>query len=270
MSSPPGTFYVLDDTGEGSSTVTSTPHTAGPWSPRAQHGGPPMALMAREAARLGGGERVVARVTCDLLGPVPVGRLRVEARVARPGRTVELVEVSLTGLDAGRQVARAALWLVPRTDAGPVTPLPVPPAGPADGTEHAVPAGWHRGYLDAIEWRWVEGSLTEPGPATVWMRPRLQLVPEERLSPTERLLTCADSGSGAGAALAKDEWEFMNTELTAHLLREPVGEWVCLRAGTTVAGGAAGLARAEVFDEQGFVGHSAQSLLVRPATQPTE
>jgi hypothetical protein len=269
MSSTPSSFYVLDETREAGSVLTSTRHTAGPWSPDAQHGGPPMALMAREAARLGDDSRVVARITCDLLGPVPVGRLLVEARVARPGRTVELVEVSLTDLGAGRQVARAALWLVPRTDAGPVTPLPQPPAGPGEGAEQPVPAGWHRGYLDAIEWRWVAGSLAEPGPATVWMRPRLPLVPGEPLSPLERLLTCVDSGSGAGAALAMGEWQFMNTELTAHVVREPVGEWVCLRAATVVAGGAAGLARAEVFDEQGFVGHSAQSLLVRPATQPT-
>ncbi|GAA4726845.1 thioesterase family protein [Pedococcus ginsenosidimutans] len=269
MSSLPGAFYVLDDTGEGSSTVTSTEHTAGPWSADAQHGGPPMALMAREAARLGDGSRVVARVTCDLLGPVPVSRLLVEARVARPGRTVELVEVSLTDLAAGRQVARAALWLVPRTDAGPVTPQPQRPAGPAEGREQPIPAGWHRGYLDAVEWRWVAGSLAEPGPATVWMRPRLTLVPGEPLRPLERLLTCVDSGSGAGAALGMGEWQFMNTELTAHVVREPVGEWVCLQATTVVAGGAAGLARAEVFDERGFVGQSAQSLLVRPATQPT-
>ncbi|MGO4343030.1 thioesterase family protein [Pedococcus sp. 2YAF34] len=276
MSSAPSSFYVLDDAGDAgegsstsSSTVTATRHTAGPWSPAAQHGGPPMALMAREAARLGDGTRVVARVTCDLLGPVPVGRLHVEARVARPGRTVELVEVALTDVDTGRQVARAALWLVPREVTGPVTPLPQPPAGPLEGREQPVPPGWHRGYLDAIEWRWVAGSLAEPGPATVWMRPRLGLLPGEPLSPVERLLTCVDSASGAGAALAKDEWQFMNTELTAHVVREPVGEWVCLQAQTTVAGGAAGLARAEVFDEQGFVAHSAQSLLVRPATQPT-
>src|SRR5690349_5223089 len=60
-------FYSLDDSGPGSSTVTSSRHTAGPWSPDAQHGGPPMALMAREAGRLAGEDRVVSRVTCDLL-----------------------------------------------------------------------------------------------------------------------------------------------------------------------------------------------------------
>jgi hypothetical protein len=61
------------------------------------------------------------------------------------------------------------------------------------------------------------------------------------------------------------DWQFMNTELTAHLLREPGGEWVGLRARTMLGGGAAGLATAEVFDDRGFVGRTAQALLVRPA-----
>lgn len=264
MSRSPDAFYVLDDTAAGASTMSSTGHTAGPWSPDAQHGGPPMALMAREVHRLGDGSRVVARLTCDLLGPVPVGRLRVEARVARPGRSVELVECELTDIGSGRVTARASAWLVPRVDSGPVAGLPTPPPGHRQGHERTVPQGWHPGYLDAIEWSWVAGSLEETGPATVWMRPRVRLVEGEPMAPLERLMTCVDSASGASAALAIRDWQFMNTELTAHLVREPTGEWVGLRAVTTLGGGAAGLAQAEVFDEGGFVGRTAQALLVRP------
>jgi hypothetical protein len=263
MSPVVGSFYQLDETAAGSSTVTASSHTAGPWSVDAQHGGPPMALMAREAQRLGDGSRVVARVTCDLLGPVPVAQLRVSARVARPGRSVELVECELVDPATARVVARAALWLVPRVDSGPVAGLPAPPAGPGDGVEHGMPRGWHPGYLDAIEWSWVEGALEQPGPATVWMRPRVTLVPDEPLSPLQRLLVCVDSASGASAALDIRDWQFMNTELTGHLVREPGGEWIGLRAHTTLGGGAAGLAMAEVFDEEGFVGRTAQALLVR-------
>lgn len=265
----PESFYRLEESTTGSSTVTSSRHTAGPWSTEAQHGGPPMALMAREATRLGSDDRMVARVTCDLLGPVPVGRLRVSAEVVRPGRSVELVEVRLTEPASGRDVARAALWLLPRSEDGPRTGEPPLPPGPEGGAVHPIPTGWHRGYLDAIEWRWIQGSLGEPGPATVWMRPRMGLVPGEELSPLERLLVCVDSASGASAALSIARWQFMNTELTAHLVREPAGAWVGLRAATTIAGGAVGLARADVFDERGFVGHSAQSLLVRPTPQLT-
>jgi len=73
-----------------------TVHTTGPWDPRFQHGGPPSALLGRAVERCSPrDDMVVARATVELLGPVPVGELAVRARVARPGRSVELVEAAL-------------------------------------------------------------------------------------------------------------------------------------------------------------------------------
>ncbi len=80
----------------------------------------------------------------------------------------------------------------------------------------------------------------------------------------QRLLACVDSASGASAALDVREWGFLNTELTVHLLRPPVGEWVCVDAVTTFGGGAVGLATSDVYDERGLVARSAQALLVAP------
>ena len=54
----------------------------------------------------------------------------------------------------------------------------------------------------------------------------------------------------------------MNTELTVHLLRPVVGDWVCLDAATTIGTGSVGVAASEVYDEQGLVARSAQALLV--------
>ena len=96
------------------------------------------------------------------------------------------------------------------------------------------------------------------------MRPRIRLVPGEELSALQRLLACVDSASGVSAALDPAEWNFMNTELTVHVLRPPVGEWVCLRAETSLGPGSVGLAAAEVYDERGLVARSAQALLVQP------
>ena len=56
------------------------------------HGGAPAALVA-EAVQADG--MFVARLTCDFLGPVPIGPLRVEARIVRPGRRLQLVEAEV-------------------------------------------------------------------------------------------------------------------------------------------------------------------------------
>src|SRR2546429_8858012 len=68
----------------------------GPWSPDAQHGGPPAALMARAAEGFEGGEEMqVARLTVELLRPVPLVPLTVTLRWARPGRKAQIVEAAL-------------------------------------------------------------------------------------------------------------------------------------------------------------------------------
>jgi hypothetical protein len=117
-----------------------------------------------------------------------------------------------------------------------------------------------------VEWRWIDGAVTRPGPAVVWMRPRIPLVEGEEMSPLQRLLCCVDSASGASAALDPREWNFLNTELTVHRLRPPEGEWVCLDARTTLGPGSVGLATSDVYDVRGLVARSAQALLVVPVS----
>jgi acyl-Coa thioesterase superfamily protein/acyl-CoA thioesterase superfamily protein len=253
-------FYVP----AGAGRVSSTPSTAGPWGADSQHGGPPAALLTRAVEDLDRGEhsRVVGRLTMELLGPVPVGPLRVEASVVRPGRSVEMCEATLYDETRHRACARATAWLFPATDDGPAQDAEAPTHAPADGVPKDPPASWTGGYLDAVEWRWIEGAVTEPGPGLVWMRPRVDLVEGEAMSPVQRLMACVDSASGVSAALDPADWGFLNTELSVHVLREPVGEWVCLDAETTLSTGSVGMAVSRVYDERGLVARSAQALLV--------
>jgi acyl-coenzyme A thioesterase PaaI-like protein len=264
MMSPVQPFYLPDGPGR----FLSTPSTAGPWGPESQHGGPPAALLARAIEGLArtGPDRVVGRFTMELLGPVPVGPLVVEASVVRPGRSVEMCEATLYDEQRGRACARATAWLFPARDDGPVQDGDALPHTAADGVHKEPPAGWTRGYLDAMEWQWITGAVTEPGPGVVWMRSSVPLVDGEPTSPVQRLLTCVDSASGVSAALDTTHWRFLNTELTVHLLRPPVGEWVCLEAETALSSGSVGLATSRVYDEQGLVARSAQALLVAPVT----
>jgi len=242
----------------------STEATAGPWSAAAQHGGPPAALLARALEAIDeGAPRVLGRFTMDILGPVPVAPLSVTTSVPRPGRTVSLRQAELSD-ESGRVIARAQAWAFPESSDGPAGPGVPLGHGPADGHHEDPPASWHRGYLDSVEWNWIEGAVTRPGPAVVWMRPLVPLVPGEEMSALQRLLTCVDSASGVSAAVDADTWGFLNTELTVHVLRPPVGEWICLVAETSLGPGAVGVAASTVYDESGPVGRSAQALLVVP------
>jgi Acyl-CoA thioesterase C-terminal domain len=251
-------FYL--PAGEG--TWLATAHTTGPWDARAQHGGPPAALLGRAIQRCAPrDDMIVARVTCEILGAIPVGEIRVGARLARAGRSVELLE-AVASVN-GREVARASAWRVLRTSGPAAGPGQAPPALPAQAPPLA-PGGWVDGYLSAIEWRPVHGHFTERGPATVWARMRYPLVADEETGPLERVLAIADSGNGASGELDLRQWHFINPELTVHLHREAAGEWICLDARTVISAGGAGLATSVLSDLDGQVGVGAQALLIAP------
>jgi hypothetical protein len=261
-----GSFYVPVSDGVWRSTV----HTAGPWDSSAQHGGPPSALLGRAMLRCEPRpDMMITRFTCEILRSIPVGEITVTARVARPGRSVELLEASASA--GGREVARASAWRVLRTACPAVPPRqPAPPPLPGEppGTfaddRPGVAAGWSDGYMSAMEWRPVRGGVAVPGPAVVWMRMRYPLVPDEEPAPLERVLVAADSGNGASWELDISRWLFINPELTVHLHREPAGEWVCLDAQTAITPGGTGLATSCISDLDGPIGVAAQSLFITP------
>jgi hypothetical protein len=250
-------FYLRD--GE---SFVPTGATRGPWDPDAQHAGPPAALLARAIERCEPREDMrVGRITVEILGPVPLEPLTVEARVARPGRAVELLEASLAGPRG--EAMRARAWRLMPGELAVATAGDGRPPGPSEGAASDLPATGHDfGYHAAMEYSFVRGAFREPGPATVWMRMRLPLVEGEEPGPLERVLVAADSGNGVSAALDWREHLFINTELTVHLLRPPEGGWVCLDAVTRVDG--LGLAETTLWDERGRIGRAAQILLVRP------
>ncbi len=244
----------------GEGRFESTPHTRGPWDPRHQHAGPPAALMTRAFERCEPRDgMVLARITIEILGALPIAELEVRAGVERPGRSVELLagEVSIDG----RPFLRARAWRVLATEEST-------PAGPAPlalpDTAETAPPQLGEGYTNAVEWRWAAGAWLERGPATVWTRLTMPLVEGEEPSPLQRVMAVADSGNGASNVLDWERFLFINVELSVHFLRAPVGEWVCLDAETEIAAGGAGLARSVLSDPTGPVARGAQALLVTP------
>ena len=80
---------------DGNDVVTS-PYAAGPWNPDMQHGSPPASLVVWAAERIPTAVPMrVARVTVDLMRPVPVAPLTIESDVVREGRKIQLCAVRL-------------------------------------------------------------------------------------------------------------------------------------------------------------------------------
>lgn len=264
----PDSFYEPDG-----DRFVSTELTRGPWDPDSQHAGPPAALVGRAIERLGGGRiggqdgprAQVARITYEVLRPVPIAPLRVEAEVVRGGRRVEMFQATLCD-DEGEALMRAQGWRL-RTESVSFEPPARVRAAPSPGPDAAEPGeffhtGWEVGYHTAMDYRFASGAFMEQGPATVWMRMAVPLLPGETPTPLQRVLAAADSGNGVSAALDWSRFLFINVDLTVHLHRLPDGEWVCLDAVTLPEPNGIGMADTMLFDERGAIGRGVQSLLI--------
>ncbi|MDX3661803.1 thioesterase family protein [Streptomyces sp. ID05-26A] len=246
----------------GADKFRSTPHTVGPWGPDSQHLGPPSALLVRTLLALGTPSSALARVTFDVLGPVPVADLTVSTSVERPGRSVELLAASLSC--EGRTVLTARAWRIAGSDTTSVAGGEVPAlAPPSSAAPMEIPEHWGGGYLAAVEWLSLSGGIFTPGDARVWARPRVAVVEGSEPSPEERLFAVVDSASGVSSRVDIRKWYAINTDLTVHLHRRPVGEWVGMDARTTIGPDGVGLATSVVHDVEGPVGATAQALFVR-------
>jgi len=253
-------FYERDGKG-----YLATELTRGPWDGGAQHAGPPAALLGRELDLLREAEDFqVCRITFEILRPIPIGPVEVEARIVRPGRRVQMLEADLR-VD-GEVLMMARAWRL-RTapidlpaDAVAIPPGPALPSEPGPST--FLPSGHDVGYHTAMELRFSSGAFTEIGPAAAWLRMRHPLVGDEQPTPLQRTLIAADVGNGISAAVDFRRFIFVNVDLTVQLERLPAGEWVCVDALTLPRDRGNATAESVLSDESGRVGRALQTLLV--------
>ena len=246
--------------------------TRGPWDPNAMHGGAPSALMAHVLARHDPGPAsFIARLTVELLRPVPLVPMQAVARTFRPGKNVQWIEAALLADDV--EVVRAvALRLRPQPVdvAETISPAVVTPPPPAAGAppQFEFFDRDHIGYWFANEIRLVAGAFGVAGPATAWIRLKCPVVDDEPPTPFERVAAVADFGSGVGNPLTFTTASAINPEVTIHVHRHPEGEWVCLESGAWAEAHGVGLADTRLYDERGALGRGLQSLLVTPMSAP--
>jgi acyl-Coa thioesterase superfamily protein/acyl-CoA thioesterase superfamily protein len=243
--------------------VDVSPNAAGPWDPSMQHGSAPAALVvwAAEAMPTPVPMRI-ARVTVDLMRPVPLAPLTLETRVLRAGRKIQLCNISL--LACGTAVVNATVLKI-RTQvlSLPSDVAPEPVALPPPEQLREDPAKFSNSpFVTGMSLRAARGQFGVPGPGAIWYRVDRPLVEGFGVSQAMRAVVAADFCNGTSAALDFREWTFINADLTLSLAREPAGEWVLLDAKSWIGPDGAGLAMARLADSSGYFGRAVQSLVI--------
>jgi hypothetical protein len=239
----------------------------GPWSPHAQHGGAPSALLAGMLETFDLGTATFpARFTLELMRPVPLAPLRVARSTIRPGKKVQLVQGSLFADDV--EVVRATLL---RLREQPVDFADVAVAGeyermPPPGEVHSlVPRmgdALGTGFWHTVDVSHIGRGWDQPGPSGMWLRLKVPIVAGAENTPFQRVAAAGDFGNGVAAAFDRGRYSCINPDLTITLHRLPAGDWVGLDSATYPERNGYGVAESVLHDEQGRLGRGVQTVLV--------
>ena len=244
-------------------TIETSAFAGGPWDPKLQHGAAPASLICWAVESLPSPVPMrVARLTVDLMRPVPVAPLTLEREVVREGRKIQLVAMRL--LAEGKEVVHATALRIrrePRELPASAFSPPHDHRNPEQGRDPSTGGMARTPFLSGLDMRVSRGSFRMPGPAAVWYRANRPIVDGAALSPLMRAAIAADFCNGTSAVLDFRHWTFINADLTLSLAREPVGEWILLDAETWAGPDSIGIAAARLADRDGYFGRAVQSVL---------
>jgi hypothetical protein len=214
----------------------------------------------------------VARLTVELERPVPLAALRLDTVVTRPGRKVSLVEATIARAETSAIVARARALRIRQADVplpfddpelGPLLANEPPPAGPG----HARPAmtTWSDElayHADATELLFLHNAERSAGPGVAWIRLCVPVLPDRPPTALQRVAAAVDFANGISNVVPRESHVFINPDLTIHLLRPLRGEWVGVASTTHYGTPGVAMTDTAVFDVDGRIGRSNQSLLL--------
>ncbi|WP_347261711.1 thioesterase family protein, partial [Rudaea sp.] len=242
-----------------------TVHVGGGWNPAAQHIAPAFGLLThlieqhRDKRR--GKDLAIGRLSFDIHGVLPMEPFAVELEVVRPGRTIELVEARIVHGMRTAVVLRA--WLLAERDCSGIAGSPCPAIpGPDDLPAWEFASVWPGGFVRSVQARRREQA---PGKCIFWVNTDTALLKGSTVSPIARLMGLVDVANGATPRVAPSQAAFPNLDLTAHLLRAPVGSWIGFDTAVSFGPTGVGLTHSVIHDIQGPLGVVSQCLTVRPA-----
>ena len=257
-------LFLPDD----DSTFVPTVGAIGPWNPKMLHGA---AVAALFAGQLTPDDRTLGRLTVELLGPVPFTPLRLAISDAEGGHRVQRRLAVLTA--AGKPVASAMSVTILQTELDmpddaldhddPFRRVPAPDLSSVPpGLAEVI--GWENFHSTAVATKRLRVA-DDPEKSHQWVALTVPVVAGQPIRGTEVAAVAADFASEAiHRRLPFTEWSFMNTDLTLHLARPPVGTWIGMNTSAVIQPVGAGIASTQLFDAAGRVGQSASTLVVEP------
>ena len=249
----------------GPDTYLPSEHAGGAWSDDELHISPVGALLVehleRWRAQHADPDKVLGRLSIDILGQLRRGPIELSTRMVRPGRTIELLET--TAVIAGRETLRARSWVMSAQETAEVagTELPLLP-GPEGLPERSMSEDWTGGFIHSISLR--DAEPKRPGRGRSWLRAEHPLIEGEDAGELATFLIPVDASNGIAVREKPREWMFPNLDLTIHLMRRPTGRWLGLDTTVSFGPTGQGLTSSVLHDQEGPLGSVQQTLTVRP------
>lgn len=188
-----GSYFIRAD----ECTFVPTEHAGGAWSDEDLHVSPVVGLIVHHLEQWRRDHdldvKSLNRLSLDILGRLERGDIEMDSRMLRPGRTIELIETTVTV--AGRVTLLARVWFMSEGDTSVVAdgqwePLPAP----GTANEYLLTDIWRGGYINSIEAR--SPGVPQPGRAAAWIRSDLDLVEGEQASPVASFVALIDTANG--------------------------------------------------------------------------
>ncbi len=249
-------FFTIEGT-----HYVPTPAARGPWNPNSLHGRVIAGLLGAEIERLHGDpEFIPARLTVDMYRLPDLSPVEVTTTVVRAGNRIRVIDAEF--ISGGVSAGRATCQLLKRTEnpsgnvwKPPVWDVPKPAdLPPPDPARTPMGGMW--------ETRRITGDFAQAVQKRVWVREIRELVEGRPLTPFVRVTGSADFVSPA-ANIGDAGLQFINSDVTVYLHREPVGDWIGYEVINHGATDGVAIGECFIYDEQGPIGSAACAALAQ-------
>ncbi|MDO4441446.1 MAG: thioesterase family protein [Moraxella sp.] len=250
--------------GKSVSHYQSTKHAQGAWNEFEQHMAVATGLLAHELEQFcPRDDLMIARLSLDILGVIYSGQTIVRTHFVRTGRTIELIESTLSTIDGdGREKVSIIMraWRLTKSDTRSIAGLEDTIQDPSNLPTWQGLKTWGGGYIQSLQ---AKSAQHRAGKSTVWLDTDIQMIAGEPTSDFVHLIGMVDTANGIAARTQDKSWIFPSIDLQIHLHRTPVGRWLGLETVQQIGESGVGLTNSILHDKLGPFGRALQILTVR-------